>query len=45
MESRFEAMHATGLTALVEREEESELLLRRWARAKAGEGQTVLLSG
>src|SRR5258708_831954 len=38
-------MHATGLTALVGREEESELLLRRWARAKAGEGQVVLLSG
>jgi hypothetical protein len=45
VESRFEAMHATDLTALVEREEETELLLRRWARAKAGEGQTVLLSG
>jgi class 3 adenylate cyclase/predicted ATPase len=43
--SRFEALHATGLTALVGREEESELLLRRWARAKAGEGQVVLLSG
>ena len=44
-ESRFEALHAGGLTALVGREEESELLLRRWARAKAGEGQVVLLSG
>ena len=29
----------------VGREEESELLLRRWAKAKAGEGQVVLLSG
>ena len=38
-------MHAGGLTALVGREEELELLLRRWARAKAGEGQVVLLSG
>ena len=36
---------ATGLTALVGREEELELLLRRWSRAKAGEGQVVLLSG
>src|SRR5207302_8838483 len=45
VEDRFEALHATGLTALVGREEESELLLRRWARAKAGEGQVVLLSG
>ena len=44
-ESRFEALHAGGLTALVGREEESELLLRRWAKAKAGEGQVVLLSG
>jgi class 3 adenylate cyclase len=43
--SRFEALHTTGLTALVGREEESELLLRRWARAKTGEGQVVLLSG
>jgi class 3 adenylate cyclase/predicted ATPase len=45
VESRFEAMHAGDLTALVGREEELELLLRRWARAKAGEGQMVLLSG
>ena len=45
VESRFEALHASGLTALVGREEELELLLRRWARAKNGEGQVVLLSG
>ena len=45
MESRFDALHTTGLTALVGREEESELLLRRWSRAKTGEGQVVLLSG
>jgi predicted ATPase len=38
-------MHPGGLTALVGREEELELLLRRWARAKTGEGQVVLLSG
>ena len=44
-EGRFEALHASGLTALVGREEELELLLRRWARAKTGEGQVVLLSG
>src|SRR6185437_14737277 len=44
-EGRFEAMHAGGTTELVGREEELELLLRRWARAKAGEGQVVLLSG
>jgi class 3 adenylate cyclase len=45
VESRFEALHTTGLTALVGREEECELLLRRWARAKTGEGQMVLLAG
>ena len=45
IESRFEALHAAGLTDLVGREEETELLLRRWSRAKAGEGQVVLLSG
>jgi class 3 adenylate cyclase/predicted ATPase len=43
--SRFEALHATGLTPLVGRDEASELLLRRWLRAKSGEGQVVLLSG
>ena len=45
VESRFEAMHAGALTELVGREEELELLLRRWSRAKTGEGQVVLLSG
>ena len=45
VEGRFEALHGSGLTALVGREEELELLLRRWSRAKTGEGQVVLLSG
>jgi predicted ATPase/class 3 adenylate cyclase len=45
VESRFEALHAGGLTALVGREEELEILLRRWSRAKNGQGQVVLLSG
>jgi class 3 adenylate cyclase len=44
-EGRFEAFHKGGLTDLVGREEELELLLRRWSRAKKGEGQVVLLSG
>jgi class 3 adenylate cyclase len=44
-ESRFEALHGGGLTDIVGREEELELLVRRWARAKTGEGQVVLLSG
>ena len=45
LESRFQAMHASGVTELVGREEELELLLRRWSKAKTGEGQVVLLSG
>jgi len=45
VESRFEAMHPAGVTELVGREEELELLLRRWSRAKVGQGQVVLLSG
>ena len=44
-EGRFEAMHASGLADVVGREEETELLLRRWSKAKSGEGQIVLLSG
>jgi hypothetical protein len=44
-EGRFEAFHASGVTDLVGREEEIELLLRRWSKAKTGEGQVVLLSG
>ncbi len=45
VESRFDALHTTGLTALVGREEEFEFLLRRWSQAKAGQGQVVLMSG
>ena len=45
VEGRFEAFHESGLTELVGREEELELLLRRWSKAKTGEGQVVLLSG
>src|SRR6516225_832939 len=45
VESRFEALHAAGLTTLVGREEEIELLRRRWSKTKTGDGQVVLLSG
>jgi class 3 adenylate cyclase len=41
---RFEALRS-GATPLIGREEEIELLLRRWTRAKRGEGQVVLLAG
>ena len=42
--SRFEALRSEA-TPLVGRDEELELLLRRWQQAKAGEGRVVLLSG
>ena len=45
VEGRFDAFHASGLTDLVGREEELEILLRRWSKAKTGEGQVALLSG
>ena len=45
VESRFEALHGSALTSLVGREEEIDLLLRRWARVKSGDGQVVLISG
>lgn len=45
VESRFEAFHASGLTALVGRDEEIEVLLRRWKQAKQGDGCVVLISG
>src|SRR5215469_9179888 len=41
---RFEALRS-GATPLIGREEEIELLLRRWTKAKHGEGQVVLLAG
>ena len=44
VESRFEALR-TATTPLVGREEEVDLLLRRWEQAKAGEGSVVLISG
>jgi class 3 adenylate cyclase/predicted ATPase len=45
VKSRFEALHGTGLTTLVGREEEAELLLRHWSMARGGAGQVVLMSG
>ena len=45
-ESRFDAHRGGGvLTPLVGRDEELDLLLRRWSQAKDGEGQVVMLSG
>jgi class 3 adenylate cyclase len=45
VESRFEALHTSGLTELVGREEELEILLRRWSKVKTSQSQVVLLSG
>ncbi len=45
VESRFEAMHAGTIPPVIGRDEELELLFRRWRQAKEGEGQLVLLSG
>jgi class 3 adenylate cyclase len=42
--SRFEALRAAGRTPLVGREEEMELLARRWQQLKNGEGRVVLLA-
>lgn len=43
--SRFEAAVRRGLTPLIGREPEIGLLVNRWAQAKDGESQVVLLSG
>jgi class 3 adenylate cyclase/predicted ATPase len=43
--SRFEALRGSALAPLIGRDEEIDLLLRRWARAKAGDGQVLLISG
>lgn len=45
VDDRFEALRTSSLTPLIGREDELELLLRRWRRAQVGDGQTVLLSG
>lgn len=42
--SRFEALRS-GTTPLIGRDEELDLLLRRWRQAKSGEGRVVLVSG
>ncbi len=44
VESRFEALRTTT-TPLVGRDEEIELLMRRWQQAKDGDGSVVLISG
>ena len=43
--SRFEALRGSTLNPLIGRDDEINLLLRCWARAQAGDGQIVLVSG
>jgi predicted ATPase len=43
--SRFEALRGPALSPLIGRDEEIDLLRRRWERAKSGDGQVVLVSG
>jgi len=45
VQSRFEVAVTKGLTPLVGREQEVDLLLERWERVKEGEGQVVFLIG
>src|SRR5207253_390189 len=45
VESRFEALHQYGASLLLGREEELDLLMRRWEQAKGGEGRVVLVTG
>jgi class 3 adenylate cyclase/predicted ATPase len=45
LESRFSALRDSALSPMVGRDEEMELLLRRWRQAAAGEGRTVLIHG
>ncbi|HTQ82858.1 MAG TPA: adenylate/guanylate cyclase domain-containing protein, partial [Pseudolabrys sp.] len=45
MQSRFESLREANQVPLVGREEELDLLMRRWQQAKSGEGRVVLLSG
>jgi class 3 adenylate cyclase/DNA-binding SARP family transcriptional activator len=43
--SRFDARGGATLSPLVGRQEDMELLLRRWHQARAGEGRVVVVSG
>ena len=45
MESRFEAEHRAHVLSPFGRDEQIELLMRRWRSAKNGEGRAVLLTG
>ena len=42
---RFDALRRAGMVELVDREEQMELLLRRWQQVQDGAGQVVMLTG
>jgi class 3 adenylate cyclase len=45
VQSRFEALRRTRRVPLIGREEELEILFRRWGQAKTSQGRLVLISG
>ena len=45
VESRFDALRSANLSQFVGRENELDLLVSFWARAKAGQGQVALICG
>ena len=45
IESRFQATHPHDLTPLIGRDEELQMMHRRWTRTLDGEGEVVLLAG
>jgi len=45
VESRYEALHGAGITELTGRDDELNLLVKRWKKAQDGDGQVVLISG
>jgi DNA-binding response OmpR family regulator/class 3 adenylate cyclase/predicted ATPase len=45
VESRFDALRASELSPMVGRQEEMELLLRRWRQSEKGDGRVVLICG
>jgi AAA ATPase-like protein len=45
VESRFDALRGSALTPLVGRDEELDLIQRRWAEAKQGQGRVIVVTG
>jgi predicted ATPase/class 3 adenylate cyclase len=45
VENRFQAQHPTVLSPLIGRDEEVELLMRRWQAVRQGAGRAVLVTG